>query len=200
MDTIDKQAMMDETREEPSIEKTEAITAPLRESVPSDGAVGRSVSTRPMRQKNATGAKARRPGSVRICSGMQRGPRLRTVDRDPVLLVDDDPSLVEAVKLGLESHGYPVVTASDGTEGLERLRSEHPCVVLLDLDMPGMNGWQFVERQQADPRLASIPVVVVSARDDATRQAHALHAAAGLQKPVDLDDVMATVRGQCTTA
>jgi CheY-like chemotaxis protein len=73
-----------------------------------------------------------------------------------VLLVDDDPSLVQAVRIGLESHGYPVVTARDGNEGLERLRSEHPCVVLLDLDMPGMNGWQFIERQQADPRTASV--------------------------------------------
>ena len=152
-----------------------------------------------MWQPNATGAKARRPGSVRICSGTQRGPRLRTVARDPVLLVDDDSSLVEAVKLGLESHGYPVVTARDGNEGLERLRTEHPCVVLLDLEMPGMNGWQFVERQQADASFASVPVIVVSSRSDATRQARALHAAAGLQKPVDLDDVMATVRTQCAT-
>ena len=117
-----------------------------------------------------------------------------------MLLVDDDSSLVEAVKLGLESYGLPVVTAQDGNEGLERLRSEHPCVVLLDLEMPGMSGWQFVEQQQADPSIASVPVVVVSSHNDATRQARALHAAASLQKPVDLDDVMATVRRQCTTA
>lgn len=197
MDTMDKGGSREETRAGRAIAEHSVADAAPGQSAPSRKAVGGSISKRPPRQPNATGATTRRPGSVRICSGTQRGPRLRAVARDPVLLVDDDPSLVEAVKLGLESHGYPVVTAHDGNEGLERLRSEHPFVVLLDLEMPGMTGWQFVEQKEADPSIASVPVVVVSSRSDATRQAHALHAAAGLQKPVDLDAVMATVRTQC---
>jgi CheY-like chemotaxis protein len=190
------------TDEAPVVRRTGANTASRARAlhvVVSRGAVGRSVYTRPARQANATAAKTRGSDFVRICSGTRRTLRLRTVGRAPVLLVDDDSSLVEAVKLGLESHGYPVVTAHDGNEGLERLRTEHPCVVLLDLDMPGTDGWQFLERQQADPCIASVPVVVVSGRSDTNRKARALRAAERLQKPVDLDAVVATVRRQCAT-
>jgi CheY-like chemotaxis protein len=152
-----------------------------------------------VRQANATKAsKVRRDGSVRICSGLSREPlKRKTPPSDPVLLVDDDPLLIQAIQVGLESHGYQVIAAHDGREGLELLRTRHACLVLLDLEMPGMTGWQFREEQCGDPSIASVPVVVVSSRTDAERQARVMHVAAGLQKPVDLDRLHATVRAQC---
>jgi len=191
---------MDETRAQTPVDEPHDRERPSVVEATGKPSVGRPVSTSRFRQRNATGgSSARRSASARICSGTRRRPSVRRPP-GPVLLVDDDPSLLQAVKLGLESHGYQVVTAHDGREGLDLLRHRHPCLVLLDLEMPGMNGWQFREEQRADPSIASVPVVVVSSRTDADRQARAMHVAGGLQKPVDLEELTATVRAQCATA
>jgi two-component system chemotaxis response regulator CheY len=80
-----------------------------------------------------------------------------------VLIVEDDTDVREMMDLLLTSIGYRTVTAPNGAIALERLREDRPCMVLLDLMMPVMTGWEFRERQLADPQLASIPVLCMSA-------------------------------------
>jgi CheY-like chemotaxis protein len=80
-----------------------------------------------------------------------------------VLIVEDDTDVREMMDLLLTSIGYRTVTAPNGAVALERLREDRPCMVLLDLMMPVMTGWEFRERQLADPQLASIPVLCMSA-------------------------------------
>jgi len=81
-----------------------------------------------------------------------------------VLVVDDDDDLRSLMVEMLRAEGYDVVSASDGSSALDRL-AEHPqaAVIVLDLTMPGMDGYEFLRRKRADPKIASIPVVVVTA-------------------------------------
>jgi CheY-like chemotaxis protein len=81
----------------------------------------------------------------------------------PVLIVDDDEDIRETVSDILSSAGYVCATACNGREALDRARARRPALVLLDLNMPVMNGWQFRQEQLADPDLAAIPVVVMTA-------------------------------------
>jgi CheY-like chemotaxis protein len=80
-----------------------------------------------------------------------------------VLIVEDDNDVREMMDLLLTSMGYRTLTAPNGAVALDRLRQDRPCMVLLDLMMPVMTGWEFRERQLADPQLASIPVLCMSA-------------------------------------
>lgn len=109
-----------------------------------------------------------------------------------VLVVDDDPDLRELMKLLLEGAGYGVETASDGKEALERVSLRRPSVVLLDMKMPGMNGWQFAEelRRVYDRR---VPIVVVTAAENARKTAGEIGAEGFLGKPFELDDVLSLV-------
>ncbi|MEO6238354.1 MAG: response regulator [Vicinamibacterales bacterium] len=114
-----------------------------------------------------------------------------------VMIVEDDPDTREMLERFLELEGFDVRTAANGQIALESLRADNGLsVILLDLMMPVMNGWQFREAQAGDPRLARIPVVVVSAagaRDDIP----AIAADAWLSKPVDLDRLLATIGSVC---
>ena len=107
-----------------------------------------------------------------------------------VLIVDDEPDIRLAVAEVLSDEGYQVYSAGDGAEGLAAARAHHPQVVLLDLMMPGMSGWEFRKRQKDDPDLQAIPVVILSAlgRDGA------IDASGYLQKPFDIDDLLTAVR------
>lgn len=111
-----------------------------------------------------------------------------------VLVVDDDPYIREALAEVLQDEGYPVATARDGEEALDRLgRGPAPALILLDLRMPGMSGWELRRRLLADPALAEIPVVLLSA-DSRLEEAQAVLGAAGsLRKPPSLDDLLAAV-------
>ncbi len=112
-----------------------------------------------------------------------------TARRRTVLVVDDDELVREALSLALELEGYDTVRAADGIDALLALRTgARPDVILLDLEMPVMPGWEFRERQLADPALADIPVVVVSS---SLRQ---VSADRRLRKPFDLDVLLRTVR------
>jgi DNA-binding response OmpR family regulator len=107
-----------------------------------------------------------------------------------VLLVDDESDIREAVAEALSYEGYEVVTAGDGAEALRVCRRDHPDVILLDLMMPGMNGWDFRRTQRVEEGISAIPVVVVSALG----RVGTIDATAFLPKPFSLDELLATVR------
>src|SRR4051812_20455497 len=111
-----------------------------------------------------------------------------------VLVVDDDRDLRAGLILILEAEGYRVAGAADGQQALEALRAgPRPDVILLDMMMPVLSGWAFRERQLADPALADVPVVVFSAVGDAVGKADALGDVGYLQKPVEVDQLLAVV-------
>jgi CheY-like chemotaxis protein len=97
----------------------------------------------------------------------------------------------------LELEGFPVRLAANGKLALDSLHDgERPCLIILDLMMPVMNGWQFREVQRTDPDLAKIPVVVVTAAG-ARDEIPAISADAWLPKPVDFDRLLATIAPLC---
>lgn len=117
-----------------------------------------------------------------------------------ILVVDDDADLRDSLEAALVSRGHHVAKAADGAEALEWLKtnSNDPCVVLLDLMMPGMNGFELRSRMAADPDLATIPVVVITGAGLlADRRAAELRAEV-LKKPIELKTLLATVRRFCT--
>jgi CheY-like chemotaxis protein len=108
-----------------------------------------------------------------------------------VLIVDDDPDVRSALGEILASEGCAVTEAGDGWEGLRVAREERPDLILLDLMMPRMDGFQFRTAQRGDAAIASIPVVVISGSDADAGQGFG--AAAYLHKPFDLGALVATV-------
>jgi CheY-like chemotaxis protein len=113
-----------------------------------------------------------------------------------VLIVEDDADVREFMSLLLTTSGYETMTAVDGQEALERMRGRRPCVVLLDLQMPRMDGWQFREIQLRDPALADVPVVCVTAYFDPYEVRERLGIPC-LMKPADLSAVMKEVQAAC---
>lgn len=114
----------------------------------------------------------------------------------PVLIVEDDADLREMMAQLLLLEGFQTAAVANGREALEYLhRRESPEVILLDLMMPVMDGWEFRRLQQADPALAGVPVIVLSALDQ-SRTAD-VTAAAFLKKPLDFDRLLQLVRSYC---
>jgi CheY-like chemotaxis protein len=114
----------------------------------------------------------------------------------PVLIVEDDADLREMMAQLLTLEGFQAETVANGRDALEYLRtSDLPDVILLDLMMPIMDGWEFRRRQRQDPALANVPVVVLSALDAA--RAQDLEEAAFLKKPLDFDRLLQLVRRYC---
>lgn len=107
-----------------------------------------------------------------------------------VMIVEDDEDIRESFAMLLTAEGYDVMTAVDGLDALEQLRARRPDVIMLDLMMPRMNGWEVVESLRADPALATIPVFVVSAVGD--REPPACEQQ--LTKPVDVDELLSVLR------
>ena len=109
-----------------------------------------------------------------------------------VLVVDDDPDILQTLVLCLSSEGYRVLMAANGKEALDILDSEHPSVILLDLMMPVMDGWQFVaELEQRGRR--NVPLLILSADRSVQGHAHQLRASGHLAKPFDLDELLGKV-------
>lgn len=114
---------------------------------------------------------------------------------DPwVLVVDDDDDIRETISLVLASHGHHTVGARDGLEALQKLDGDGmPCLILLDLRMPRMNGIEFLRALRAQPQHARIPVVVLTGDSTAAGQASATGANACLTKPIDLHTLLDSV-------
>ena len=135
------------------------------------------------RVQNRPGAK--RPSLVR---------RAVANESSPILIVEDDADLQETMAELLQEQGFAVILASNGQEGLAKLR-EHAGVraILLDVEMPVMNGAMFRGEQQEDPAIASVPLVVLTGRDDCVPLAKALAADAWIQKPFTPDALLRLV-------
>jgi two-component system chemotaxis response regulator CheY len=111
-----------------------------------------------------------------------------------VLIVEDEEDLREMMREALEDDGYTVVATCEGEEALAALRSiEHLCLVLLDLLMPGMNGWDFFKAFKAHPGFERVPVVVHSSSPDSAP----LGATRVLQKPLKLQHLLDVVHEYC---
>ncbi len=116
-------------------------------------------------------------------------------NQSSILIVEDNKDIQESLKLALEQEGFEVYTADNGFLGLELLKKiPSPCLILLDLMMPVMNGWEFVENISKDILLSNIPVIVVSAFAD---QKDSVKSNGFIQKPIDLDSLLTSVNKHC---
>jgi CheY-like chemotaxis protein len=112
-----------------------------------------------------------------------------------VLVVDDDPAIRRLIIAALKRDGYGFLEAANGREALDLMRSEQPAIVVLDLMMPVVSGWDVLQERLGDPMLSKIPVIIVSAN----REPELVHAidkgiCAFLPKPFDITALTALVR------
>jgi len=110
-----------------------------------------------------------------------------------VLVVDDEPDIRTIVSQVLREAGYTAVVAANGAEALDRMRKALPHGVVLDLNMPIMDGQTFLRVCRADPALADVPVAVMTAEHDPARVTQALNVQAFMAKPFDLDELVDVV-------
>jgi CheY-like chemotaxis protein len=110
-----------------------------------------------------------------------------------VLVIEDDPDMRGLLVLMLEDQGHRVLSAKDGREGLDLAEKAHPDLILLDMKMPVMDGWEFARRYRAEHSDPS-PIVVMTAAEDPRTRAEEIGAAGWLGKPVELDVLYDTVR------
>jgi CheY-like chemotaxis protein len=117
-----------------------------------------------------------------------------------ILLIEDDTATRDALAGLLRAEGYSVACAVNGKDAIDQLRAGLvPCLILLDLMMPIMNGWEFREQQSQDPVLAQIPFALLSAHWDGAEEL-AAKAVAQLPKPLDFDELLPTVARYCSCA
>jgi two-component system sensor kinase len=108
--------------------------------------------------------------------------------KDLILVVEDNPWIRVATARLLSHHGYHVRSVRNGREAIEYLHHHvRPRLILLDLQMPVMDGWKFCEEKRRDPTLCPIPVILVSSDDNIQEAAASLHAASYLHKPVEAE-------------
>ena len=115
-----------------------------------------------------------------------------------ILVVDDNRSVREPLVTLLEGRGFSARGVGNGREALQALRDGFDaCLILLDLTMPIMDGWTFRTVQRGEPKLAEIPVVVLTALTDPKKAAGELGAVAGFAKPLDLEHLLRLVAEHC---
>lgn len=113
-----------------------------------------------------------------------------------ILVVDDEKDIVDIVSEILKHEGYEVDTALDGEEGLKKVSEFNPDLVVADIMMPKMDGYEFVKKMKEDPSVSSIPVVFLTAKDQTTDRYKGLSlgVSAYIVKLFDLDELRETVR------
>jgi len=120
-----------------------------------------------------------------------------------ILIIDDDEEICKLVKAGLERNGdFGVIYATNGKEGLRIAQAEKPHLVLLDVRMPEMDGFEVLRKIKEDKEIAGIPVVMLTASDDERHKNEAAHSYGEgyLIKPVELKDIKSTIKsvlGNC---
>jgi CheY-like chemotaxis protein len=130
-------------------------------------------------------------------------------EKKRILIIDDNRALVLAAERVLQKNGYDVLTAFDGLKGLEKARAEKPDLILLDISMPLMDGYEVCHNLKSDPDMARIPVIILSAKGEIDERktasavglkevytAYDLGANNFLTKPVAADDLLNAVRNE----
>ncbi len=149
------------------------------------------------------------PSAPRRClaCGFPVGTSLRMEDprlgqATKVLVVDDDPLIVQMYKDLLEHNDFFVLTAPDGTKGLEVTGRERPNILLLDIMMPGIDGFEVCRRLKADPALQHIPIIILTAMSDPKLNSQAFKAGANLalRKPADPATILRTIQAALALA
>jgi len=148
-----------------------------------------SVSALPQVRRTAT-ARWPHPGDQTQAANIAaQGPQ--TALTSPILIVDDDAAIRASISEILELEGYPVITAADGAAALRQIEHALPALMLLDMRMPGLNGWDVASALQQ--RGIVVPILVMTAAQDARRWAEQIGAGGYLAKPFDLDDLLAAI-------
>ncbi len=111
-----------------------------------------------------------------------------------ILVIDDDLAILDLIAELLGYEGYQVITCRSGRDALLQAKDHTPAVILLDLMMPEMSGWQVISALRSMPQTCSIPVVLLSARRDLAATAKELDVAHFLEKPFDLDELLELVQ------
>jgi two-component system, OmpR family, KDP operon response regulator KdpE len=113
-----------------------------------------------------------------------------------ILIVEDDPDVLKAMHVRLQANHYDTFMAADAISSVVEARKYHPDLILLDLGLPGESGFVALERFQANPYLASIPIIIISGRTGPDNRVRAMKAGAKafLEKPVDSHDLIAVIR------
>ncbi|MDP2913306.1 MAG: response regulator [Candidatus Omnitrophota bacterium] len=113
-----------------------------------------------------------------------------------IMIIEDERDLVKAVSFRLEDAGYEVAAAYDGEEGLKKVRSEHPDLILLDLMLPKMNGYKVCEALKSDSNVNKIPVIMFTARaqDTDRKMSQAAGVDAYITKPFESSELLATIK------
>src|SRR5688572_11043170 len=123
--------------------------------------------------------------------GSSNEKRLGDVEKKRVLVIDDDLPLRGMLAAALRQHGFQVLLAGDGAEGQRALTIHHPDIILLDLAMPDVNGWDFLQRLQETGHLGKVPIVVLSAHVHVEPAALLqMGVAAILPKPFNLNELI----------
>ena len=119
-----------------------------------------------------------------------------------VLVADDEKNILQLARMYLQAEGFTVETAGNGREALEKVKQAKPDLLVLDLMMPEVDGWQFIRAWREDPAISGIPIIVVSAAYEAARRAE-LGSLVFLTKPVDptmllllLEDAISSAKGR----
>lgn len=119
----------------------------------------------------------------------------RSTDVKTLLIVDDEPGIVEMLQSGLQRKGYRVITALDGPSALEQMSDEKPDLVMLDIAMPGMTGWEVLDRIESNPATAGTPVIMLTALKTDLDMIRGLEKGAidYITKPFDLQHLISVV-------
>jgi DNA-binding response OmpR family regulator len=119
-----------------------------------------------------------------------------TPPKPRILVVDDEPDLVAVLRMGLQMEGFEVLEAADGAEGLRRARADKPDLMLLDLMLPRMDGYQVCRELKFDPRYKRMPILILSARPGEQDKRLALDMGADdfIRKPYELKDLVNKIR------
>ena len=117
-----------------------------------------------------------------------------------ILVVDDEPDVVEIVRFRLERDGHTIISAADGPTGLVSALTRRPDLVILDVMMPGMDGFEVLRRLKADARTAEMPVIMLTARADFSSVAKgwSMDVDNYVTKPFDVDELAETVKNVLT--
>ena len=115
---------------------------------------------------------------------------------EKILVIEDDPNALRLVEYKLGQEGYQVITAADGLEGLKKAREEHPDLIILDIMLPGLDGYEVCQRLRQEPKTIKLPILMLSAKARGIDKATGLKVGADdyLTKPADQAMVVAKVK------